>query len=184
MNLSSSIEMKRLFFRKHLEEIRETCSKEYNLSENEDEDSSISLCCKKYLKTLYITRIQTDFSISYEKDVYILYIDILIPKLVYNNQEMECISIVNERYEDIEKIIDRYYKLDKDTVKQLMEQKLKEYFVYHTDPCSLLGCENPASSFCPRCSYCMCSICLININMTVENESNFACPQCRFNFYR
>ena len=181
MNLSSSIDIKRSVFRKELKQIKETCCKDYDIPD--DDSSSICLCCKKHLKTLYIDRIQTDFSISYES-TFILYVNVLVPRLVYNNQEMESISIINEKFDDIDKIINRYYELDKETVKQLIEKKLKEYFVYHTDPCSLLGCENPGSSFCPRCSYCMCTLCLININMTVENESNFACPQCRFNFYR
>lgn len=183
MNLSSSIDIKRSVFRKELEQIKETCCKDYDIPDDDD-DSSICLCCKKHLKTLYVDRIQTDFSISFEKNLFILYVNVLVPRLVYNNQEMECIPIVNERFDDIDKIIDRYYELNKETVKQLIEKKLQEYFVYHTDPCSLLACENPGSSFCPRCSYCMCTLCLININMTVENELNFCCPQCRFNFYR
>jgi len=183
MKLSSTIELKKSVFREQITEMKENCC-DINDLDDSDTSSVCCICCKKFLKTVYINQFQTDYFIKYEKNKFVLCICMFLPKLIYNTQETITLTILEEFFDDIDEIIDRYYLLTIDLVKTLMEKKLQEYFVYHTDTCSLLECENPGVSNCPQCSYFLCVKCLNNMNMNTENNTYFCCPQCRFKFYR
>ena len=130
------------------------------------------------LKTMYVNKILTTFYVNYEEK-YKLTIEINIPKIIYNNVEYYYLAVYPESFLSEEDIFKKYYEMNLNVIRDLIEKKLKEHFAFNNHTCDVLSCENPFNSNCPRCSYFLCLFCLLNINLTGKD---LTCPACRFAF--
>ena len=167
MNLNCDETTRREFFIKKLNE----CKKETeSLFES---DTNI-------LKTLYVNKILTTFYVNFEEEEkYTLTIEINIPKIIYNSLEYFHLAVYEESFHTEDEFYTKYYEMDVDTTRGLIEKKLKEHFVCNNYICDVLSCENPYNSCCPQCGFFLCLFCLLNMNLIGKNIS---CPGCRFEF--
>ena len=166
MKLSPSREYQTQIFEERLEEIKNT------------EDDELSLFDTRIIKSLYINKILTSFSLSYENDSYILMIDINIPKILYDTQEYFDICVYNKSFPSKTELINAFYAFSVPDIQCLSESKLNKHFVYHHELCSVFGCENVYNSNCPQCGYFLCLPCLLNLNL----QNSVDCCGCRFKF--
>ena len=169
MNLNCDETSRREFFMEKLKE----CKKE-----QDDDTESFFMPDGIVLKTMYVNKILTTFYVNYEEK-YTLTIEINIPKIIYNNVEYYHLAVYQESFLIEEDIYKKYYDMDLDAIRDLIEKKLKEHFAYNNHKCDILSCENPYNSNCPQCGFFLCLFCLLNMNLTGKD---LTCPSCRFAF--
>ena len=61
---------------------------EDRINEIETNEDELSFFDSDYVKSIYINKILTTFSISYEDEAYLLQVQINLPKIVYDTQEV------------------------------------------------------------------------------------------------
>ena len=155
-----------------IEKLKE-CKRESKSSFEFESDGNV-------LKTLYVNKILTTFCVNFEEEKgYTLTIEINIPKVIYNNVEYYHSAVYQESFLSEEDIYKKYYEIDLNAIRDLIEKKLKEHFACNNHTCDVLSGENPYNSSCPQCGFFLCLFCLLNMNLTGKDLN---CPACRFAF--
>ena len=155
---------------------------EDRINEIETNEDELSFFDADYIKSIYINKILTTFSISYEDEAYLLQVQINLPKIVYDTQELFHLCIYNKSFTTKSELFDAFYNLKTEELSSLMETKLQEHFIFNYELCSVFGCENPFNSSCPQCGYLLCLLCLLSLNLQSSDNKSIQCPGCRFEF--
>ena len=89
------------------------------------------------------------------------------------------LAVYQENFQTEDDIYTKYYEMNLDAIRDLIEKKLKEHFACNNYACDVLACESPYNSNCPQCGFFLCLFCLLSMNLTGKE---LTCPSCRLAF--